>query len=341
MRILHEDDRWRNDKYYLFYVYDMITQARLLTVNNILSASTNIRNKINVGTLKKNDFDDYYKYGSYIPKSITGSKSYWKGKYLDLMAIINNNGLPDLFKTLTANDSWQGLEQKLNNYEDILPLHHPVDVSEYFFQRLHILISQIKKGLLGKCLNYWYRIELQNRGALHVHMLIWNEKDKKKRYNLIDATLPSGSSENSKILRNKVKKLQVHTCRELRCFKSGKRIYKRCKYGFPFDLCDEDHLDESTNTFKYKRLNDSDRLIVPYNAALLLLWDGHINIQYITQRGIEQYLVKYISKVEPSQFINYSNESAVKQFLELRIVSSIEAAALLCGHHFVQSTFNV
>jgi hypothetical protein len=79
MRILHEDDRWRNDKYYLFYVYDMITQARLLTVNNMLSASTNIRNKINVGTLKKNDFDDYYKYGSYIPKSITGSKSYWKG----------------------------------------------------------------------------------------------------------------------------------------------------------------------------------------------------------------------------------------------------------------------
>jgi hypothetical protein len=97
------------------------------------------------------------------------------------MAIINNNGLPDLFITLTANDSWQGLEQKLNNYEDTLPLHHPVDVSEYFFQRLHILISQIKKGLLGKCLNYWYRIELQNRGALHVHMLIWNEKDKKKR----------------------------------------------------------------------------------------------------------------------------------------------------------------
>jgi hypothetical protein len=53
----------------------------------------------------------------------------------------------DLFLTLTSNDSWQGLEQKVNNFEDPLPLHHPVDVSEYFFQLLHILISQINKVL--------------------------------------------------------------------------------------------------------------------------------------------------------------------------------------------------
>ena len=66
-----------------------------------------------------------------------------------------------------------------------------------------------------------------------------------------------------------------------------------------------------------------------------------MNIQYVTKKGIEQYLVKYISKVEPSQFVNYKVQPSVKKFLELRIVSSLEAAALICGHHFVQSNMYV
>ena len=68
----------------MFYLFDTITQSRLITVNNMLSASTSIKNKINAGKLTNSNFEDYYKYGSHIPKSITGSKNYWKSKYLDL-----------------------------------------------------------------------------------------------------------------------------------------------------------------------------------------------------------------------------------------------------------------
>ncbi len=64
--------------------------------------------------------------------------------------------------------------------------------------------------------------------------------------------------------------------------------------------------------------NEDDRKIVRYNPTLLLLLDGHMNIRFVTKNGIEQYLVKYISKVEQSKFVNYTNESFVKQFLELR-----------------------
>ena len=74
---------------------------------------------------------------------------------------------------------------------------------------------------------------------------------------------------------------------------------------------------------------------------LLILWDGHINVQYVTQTGIEQYLVKYISKVEPSHFVNYSKTNNIKSFLDLRVISSLEASALILGHHFVQSNFRV
>jgi hypothetical protein len=51
MRLLHVDPRWRNDKYYIFYLLDTITQSRLITVNNMLSASTSIKKKINAGKL--------------------------------------------------------------------------------------------------------------------------------------------------------------------------------------------------------------------------------------------------------------------------------------------------
>ena len=104
MRLLHVDSRWRDDKYYIFNILDRLTQSRLLTVNNMLSASTTIRNSVDAGQLKDKNYENYYKYGNHIPKSITGSKNYWKGKYLDLLAIISSLGFPSLFLTFTAND---------------------------------------------------------------------------------------------------------------------------------------------------------------------------------------------------------------------------------------------
>ncbi len=93
--------------------------------------------------------------------------------------------------------------------------------------------------------------------------------------------------------------------------------------------------------YKYRRINEEDKNIVPNNPALLLLWDGHMNIQLVTKQGIEQYLVKYISKVEPSQFVNYKSQPTVNDFLELRIISALEASSLICGHHSFHSNIQV
>jgi hypothetical protein len=77
-------------------------------------------------------------------------------------------------------------------------------------------------------------------------------------------------------------------------------------------------MDKKIYTHKYKRFNEDDRKIATYNPILLLLWDVHMNIKFVTKNGIVQYLVKYVSKVEPSQFVIYKYESSIKQFLELR-----------------------
>jgi hypothetical protein len=79
IRLLNADSRWRNDKYYLFYAYDCITKNRIAESKNI-------------DDFVSNNYENFYKYGAYVPKSITGSKNYWKGKYYDLEAIVKEIG---------------------------------------------------------------------------------------------------------------------------------------------------------------------------------------------------------------------------------------------------------
>ena len=106
--------------------------------------------------------------------------------------------------------------------------------------------------------------------------------------NIVWATL----HENSEVT-TKVKKYQIHTYQSPRCYKYGKNIFSKCKYSFPFELCNDNYLDEENNLYKYKRINEVDKKIVPYHPPILLLWDGHMNVQYVTKKGLEQYLVKY------------------------------------------------
>ena len=121
----------------------------------------------------------------------------------------------------------------------------------------------------------WYRVELQNRGALHIHLLLWIKDDKITKIFNVNDCIRARMHQNTEV-NDKVKKYQIHTCQSPRCFKYGKKLFTKCKYGFPFELCPEDFLDEENNLYKYKRLIEDDRKIVPYNPTLLLLWDGHI-----------------------------------------------------------------
>ncbi len=88
-------------------------------------------------------------------------------------------------------------------------------------------------------------------------------------------------------------------------------MFTKCKQGFPFDLCEENYLEEENNLHKYKRINEEDRRIVQYHPTLLLFQDDHKNIQNVTKKGIEQYLLKYIYKVEPYQYVNYKTNNTV------------------------------
>ena len=114
MRLLHLDPRWRNDKNYVFFAYDWLIKSRVISVNNMIKISTDINIKAADLQNKTNSNEsDYFKYGTVIPKCITGGKSYWNGKLLDLIAAVNEIGMPDMFLTFTENDSWPELQSIL------------------------------------------------------------------------------------------------------------------------------------------------------------------------------------------------------------------------------------
>ncbi|XP_071137190.1 uncharacterized protein [Mytilus edulis] len=284
----------------------------------------------------------YDKYGHVLPASVTGSKGFWKKKWLDLVAMVRKLGPADLFVTLTANDGWDPLKSILSKYSKPQSILHPVDTTEYFFKRFEGIKPLLfgTNSVFGDVADHWYRIEAQNRGALHVHCLIWLKEGSNKD-NLVSAQVPTTTDDFSNELAQKVKDYQIHNCRPNRCFRTKKGLAtNQCKYGFPYSLRDDDGYAADNLRYEYKRLNPQDSRVVPYNPYILYVWDAHINVQHVTRSGLEKYLVKYVAKVEPTFGLTVK-DNPVSSYFETRIVGAPEAAAAVMSHHFVSSTRQV
>ena len=70
----------------------------------------------------------------------------------------------------------------------------------------------------------WYRVELQNRGALHIHLLLWIKDDKITKIFNVNDCIRARMHQNTEV-NDKVKKYQIHTCQSRRCFKYGKKLF--------------------------------------------------------------------------------------------------------------------
>src|SRR5207245_3195231 len=78
-------------------------------------------------------------------------------------------------------------------------------------------------------------------------------------------------------------------------------------------------------------IKEKDRCVVPYHAPTLLLWNGHICFQYVTSAHLQKYLVKYVSKAEPSELFELFEHDAMKSHVLARRLGSMELMILLLG----------
>ena len=135
--------------------------------------------------------------GYYIFRQLRNSPAYLEARKKDIFAMIRQLSLPTWFMSLSAADTrWTDLLKmlaKLNNGVDYsdkdlegltwqektrLVQKDPVTCSRYFDHRVQEFLNTILKSdcePIGKLRDFFYRVEFQQRGSPHIHMLVWIE----------------------------------------------------------------------------------------------------------------------------------------------------------------------
>ena len=88
--------RFASDKFYPFFRYDCMTKTKMrMTRARRVVKVGNLQESLDAGKVKTQD--PYTICGSQVPRVIPGSKQYWKRFGLDLVAFVQQHGLPDFF----------------------------------------------------------------------------------------------------------------------------------------------------------------------------------------------------------------------------------------------------
>ena len=135
--------------------------------------------------------------GYFIFRTLRNSPVYLEKRKKDLFAMIRQFGLPTWFGSLSSADTkWNDLLrvlarlndgtekndeelEKMNwNEKTKLVQKDPVTCSRFFDHRVQQFIKIVLKSEfhpIGKVNDYFYRVEFQQRGSPHIHILIWVE----------------------------------------------------------------------------------------------------------------------------------------------------------------------
>ena len=267
---------------------------------------------------------------SYLPESFVGGPADMYARYLDAMAAVVHFGAPSLFVTMTANPNWKEVQRSLAY--DQTPKDRYDIISRVFNAKLKELLKDLE-GMLGKQLAKVHVIEFQKRGLPHAHIVvILTEADRARNANHINslssAEIPplpdvndrSNLANVQRRLRALVLEHMVHNdCsgpegRNCRCYDANK---DGCSGNFPFDFCEETTTGDERQKARYRRRRGAswtatvpcdrrksatgtrvvtNQWVVPYNAALLLKYTCHLNVEVVTVAYAIKYLFKYLFK---------------------------------------------
>lgn len=313
-RLLGADVRFhRND--YLFYALSMFEYYRVKST--IAACARKVEGE------NGNRVEDLHLY----LKNLRGSAAYWRSALSDLIAQIRCLGPPTYFVTLSCNDlHWKDMKRGLlvsdgkqhidpddidNQETQRLIEMYPVVVSRQFMVRVNALMQFLKTDTEifgGKVKDHWWRIEFQNRGSPHLHMVVWIEDHPSVATpegiahidSVCSTTIPPETSELYELVKN----CQIHRHTST-CTKNN----SVCRFNFPRSECLETHvIDPSSNEFIYNgvricvlKRKSEDGWVNNYSPALLKMWKANMDIQPCgTNESIAYYIAKYVSKSEPT-----------------------------------------
>ncbi len=204
--LLRYDRRCSKNKPNIFFKFRKVQVKKILDKCNIairrIERSGSTLTAKDVKTTEGRDslikVNDGYK----VFRDLKTSPGYWDGYKKDLHAMVRQLGVPTWFFTLSAAETqWDDLLRALirlnwkrGQYPADLPKcyidkltfpqkselirNDPVTCVRHFHHRIRKFMRNVmhhKSNPVGKILDFTYRFEVQQRGSLHIHGLLWIE----------------------------------------------------------------------------------------------------------------------------------------------------------------------
>ena len=302
---------------------------------------------------------------------LRNSQQYWSRPRNELNAMSFHYGPATWYLTLSPSEwSWHDMGdylRKLNPDLSSLSISalvaaDPISTSRFIDNKLKAFIEFIQSNddPIGKVTHYYYRREYQGRGLQHFHFQIWIEDapvigvhpdEEISKFIAKYCTCSVPDKILSPVLYERFVNYQAHRYNNycLRSKKTKAGLRKVCRFGFPRPTRDNLYLRsvvESVAGRKALRENSrlydlprqhNERMINDYNPAVLLAWEGNMDIQYIGEKSsiLNWYITKYTTKAEKSHaktaFTELTSNKSVASRLwniALRSLSHRECGAL-------------
>ena len=284
--------------------------------------------------------------GYYIFRTLRNSPSYLATKKKDVFAMIKQLGLPTWFMSLSSADTrWPDLlktlaqldgkiitDNEINSLDWItktkLVQNDPVTCARFFENRVQLFLNTIMKSdhdPLGKVSDMFRRVEFQNRGSPHIHMLVWTKDAPKYQQDneqdiisYVDKYLTC-SAETDDPEMKKMIELQIHKHSKT-CKKAGKAV---CRFGFPLPPLPRtmllEPLDVDVDQYK-KKYSEIQTAMNDFKDGCDLDFDTFL--QNVLKLSEEEYIKciraslkgpKVFLKRQPSEMrVNYYNPAILK-----------------------------
>ncbi|XP_067206958.1 uncharacterized protein [Linepithema humile] len=306
--------------------------------------------------------------------TLRNTEQFWSKPRNNLNCMTQHYGPATWFLTLSpAEWLWEELGEyirEVNGWCDssactsVLVARDPVSTSRFLDNTFRAMLDFIcsKDHPIGEVTHYFWRREYQGRGIQHFHLLIWIknapilgessiEEVSKFILQYISCKMPD--KDISPLLYRRVNTHQRHKHNDycLRSKKVGRKVVRRCRFGFPRPVTETLSIrDVTTAIAGRKQLKHRSRLydlprtedesnINDYNPVLLTAWEGNMDIQFIGEKSslLTWYITKYMNKAgkcELSDTIintkNNTNKSLMSYLwsIALRFTSNRECGAL-------------
>ena len=336
---------FRDDHYWATWMYMRVKKLRIFQNTNKLMIERKKRQMTERLVTTKLIKQSAYEFHTIINENLTITIStqlridstYWIQIEQKINIIMKATCRFHLFLTTTFFEKWFEYVEILanTNNRDIISSNRSWEIVVYYHSRWKTfktyLLRNSKIFDFEKLKKMMKRMKFQLKKVIHTHALLWIQKFISEMI-VEDYIRANVSNKNEKSeLHVLVMKHQIHTCRSNMCRK--KLINEsRCKSEFSQSLSVVTECVDDDQRYTYKRLKEKNRWTSSYNAQMLLIWNAHMNIQYIIETHLAIYVNKYVIKVESNEMYNFFIRNAIKKHLMTRKMNSMKMIMLMLNY---------